>query len=136
MNYSHILTIQVWSEKNNQTTNHGNILNRIKELIVEGIQSQELLVNDKKKVISLLWKQIKWSSSNNNLYNSDIVTERHFIKDEIIYQHTKQMLDEIEEKLSIENKFTSDYKIIFSIVKPLHQKNELLENINLEFAEI
>jgi hypothetical protein len=136
MNYSHILTIQVWSEKNNQTTNHGNILNRVKELIVEGIQSQELLVNDKKKVISLLWKQIKWSSSNNNLYNSDIVTERHFIKDEIIYQHTKQMLDEIEEKLSIENKFTSDYKIIFSIVKPLHQKNELLENINLEFAEI
>jgi len=136
MNYSHILTIQVWSEKNNQTTNHGNILNRIKELIVEGIQSQELLVNDKKKVISLLWKQIKWSSSNNNLYNSDIVTERHFIKDEIIYQHTKQMLDEIEEKLSIENKFTSDYKIIFSIVKPLHQKNELLENINLEFEEI
>ena len=136
MNYSHILTIQIWSEKNNQTTNHGNILNRVKELIVEDVQSQELVVNDKKKVISLLWKQIKWSSSNNNLYNSDIVTERHFIKDEIIYQHTKQMLNEIEEKLCKENRFTSDYKIIFSIVKPLHQKNELLENINLEFTEV
>ena len=114
MNYSHILSIQVWSEKMNLSSNYGNILNRVKNLFLDEIQTQEITSNGKKELVSLLWKKVEWTKSNNSLYNSDIVTDAEFIKDDIIYQHTKQMLEEIETKLCISKKFDSDYKIIFS----------------------
>ena len=121
MNYSHILTIQIWSEKNNITTNYGNILNRVKSVITDDIQTQEINCNGKKELITILWKPINWNTLNNALYNSNIVTDSFYIKDEIIYQHTKQMLEEIETRLAIEKKFDCDYKIKFSIVKPVSQ---------------
>lgn len=131
MNYSHILSIQVWSDKIKLSSNYGNILLRVKELIINEIQTQEVNYNGKKELVSLFWKKVEWTKSNNSLYNSDIVTDAEFIKDEIIYQHTKQMLEEIEEKLCLNKKFDSDYKIIFSIVKPVVQKTRYLDNIAL-----
>lgn len=134
MNYSHILSIQVWSDKINQSTNYGNILTRVKNMIIGDIQTQEIIHNDKKELVSILWKQIKWSNSHSNLYNSNIVIDLPHIKDEVIYQHTKQMLKEIEEKLCIEKKYDSDYKIVFSIVKPVINQPKFLDNI--EFVDL
>jgi len=134
MNYSHILSIQIWSAKSNQTTTYGNILNRVKDLFVDEIQTQEINYNGKTELIPLLWKKVEWTSFNNNLYNSNIVTEAFHIKDDIIYQHVKQMFKEIETNLLIDKKFDFDYKIIFSIVKPVFQKERYLDNI--EFVDL
>ena len=131
MNYSHILSIQIWSAKTDGTTTYGNILNLVKNLFVDEIQTQEINYKGKTELISILWKKVEWTSFNNNLYNSNIVTESAHLKDEIIYQHTKQMLEEIEKKLCLNKKFDSDYKIIFSIVKPVVQKTRYLDNIDL-----
>lgn len=131
MNYTHILSIQVWSDKLNSSTNYGNILNRVKDVIIDNLQTQEINYNGKKELITILWKKIQWSKSYNNLYNSEIVADLSYTKDEVVYQHTKQMLQEIETRFRIDKKFDSDCKIVFSIVKPVIQKQTFLDNIEL-----
>lgn len=131
MNYTHILSIQIWSEKLNSSTNYGNILNRVKDVIVDNLQTQEINYNGKKELITILWKRIQWSKSYNNLYNSEIVADLSYTKDEVVYQHTKQLLQEIETRFRIDKKFDSDCKIVFSIVKPVIQKQKFLDNIEL-----
>jgi hypothetical protein len=124
MNFSHILSIQVWSERTQMVSNYGNILNRIKDLVLEDIQTQEICVNGKKELYTLLWTKINWERCQDNLYIGDIVTEAHYMDDDIIYQHTVEMLKDIETKLCIGKKTDGDYKIIFSIVKPIVQKKQ------------
>ena len=132
MNYSHILCIQIWSDKTNQTTTYGNILNRVKHLVTDELQTQEIDKNGKTELVSLLWSKASLSELNKELYTSDIVTNASHISDNIIYQHTQKMLEEIEQKLSINKKFDSDYKIVFSIVKPvLPTRSTLLDNVIL-----
>lgn len=131
MNYTHILSIQVWSDKLNSSTNYGNILNRVKDVIIDNLQTQEINYNGKKELITILWKKIQWTKSYNNLYNSEIVADLSYTKDEVVYQHTKQMLQEIETRFRIDKKFDSDCKIVFSIVKPVIQKQKFLDNIEL-----
>ena len=131
MNYTHILSIQIWSEKLNSSTNYGNILNRVKDVIIDNLQTQEINYNGKKELITILWKKIQWSKSYNNLYNSEIVADLSYTKDEVVYQHTIQMLQEIETRFRIDKKFDSDCKIVFSIVKPVIQKQKFLDNIEL-----
>ena len=135
MNYSHILSIQIWSERTNQTTNYGNILNRARELIIDGIQTYEIEHNNgRKELHSLLWRKVNWDAMQTNLYIDNIVTFASGIDDNIIYQHTCKMLKEIEEKLHLNKKMDGDYKIIFSIVKPIFQQKKYAEP--LEFIDL
>jgi len=134
MNYSHILSIQIWSERMNQPTNYGNILNRARELIVDDIQTHEIEYHGKTELHSLLWKKAKWGAMEANLYIDNIVTTAYGVDDDIIYQHTCKMLKEIEEKICINKKMDGDYKIIFSIVKPIVQQKKYAEP--LEFIDL
>jgi len=119
--HTHILYIQVWSSTTQLTTTYGNILNKIKEFVINNIQiqKQELEYDEKKESYSILWKQIKLIAPLNSLFNSDIVTNTNY-PDDIIYKHTENMLQEIEKKLIKENKMNPNDKIIFSIVKPIN----------------
>jgi len=128
MNYSHILSIQIWSERINQTTNYGNILNRARELIIDGIQTYEIEHNGRKELQSLLWKKTTWDAMESNLYIDNIVTTAYGVDDDIIYQHTCKMLKEIEEKLCMNKKLDGDYKIIFSLVKPIFQQKNMMNH--------
>jgi hypothetical protein len=134
MNYSHILSIQIWSERINQTTNYGNILNRVRELIIDSIHTYEIDYNGKNQLYSLLWKKAKWDTMVSKLYIDDIVTTAYGLDDDIIYQHTCKMLKEIEEKLCINKKMDGDYNIIFSIVKPIVPKKAYFEAV--EFVDL
>ena len=122
MKCTHILSIQIWSEKCNQTTNYGNILNKVKNEIINKIQTYEIECNEKnekKELLSILWYKMDWDKLDESLYYGDIVTNMPKISDEAIYEHTKSMLEEITNILCINKKFDSDYKIMFSIVKPI-----------------
>jgi hypothetical protein len=130
MNYSHILTVEIWSDKIQQTSNYGNILNHVKNAIVNDIQTYEVEYNGKKQLYSLFWKNASWDIMNTNLYNGDIVIEKCNLDDNIIYLHTVKMLKDIEAKLYIDKKTDGDFKIIFSIVKPvIHYEKCFVENI-------
>jgi len=65
------------------------------------------------------------------MYTSNIVTCLPLIDDDIIYQHTKLMLETIENTLLKSNQFYDDCKIIFSIIKPILPKKIFLENVEL-----
>lgn len=119
MKYTHILSIQIWSDKLNQTTNYANILSKVKNEIVNKTQTQKLISNGKYELITVLWKSSEWNTLEKTLYSADIVTWMPEIYDELIYTHTKCMLNEITEQLYRDKKFNLDHKIIFGIVKPI-----------------
>jgi hypothetical protein len=118
----------------NQTTNYGNILSRVRELIIDSIHTYEIDYNGKKQLYSLSWKKAKWDTMDSKLYVDNIVTTVYRMDDDIIYQHTVQMVKEIEEKLFINKKMDGDYKIVFSIVKPIVPKKAYFEAV--EFVEL
>ena len=129
MEYTHILSIQIWSDKIRQTTTHGNILNYVKDCITNDIQTQELEYNGKPTLFSVKWNKTVWNTMMSALYNGDIVMNMPYMEDNIIYQHTTKMLQEIKEKLCKEKKINSEYDIIFSIVKPIVHNVLTSENV-------
>jgi len=134
MEYTHILSIHVWSDKIGQTTTHGNILNHVKDYITNDIQTQELEYNGKLTLFSVKWKKNVWNTMMSSLYNGDIVMHMPDIEDNIIYQHTTKMLQEIKEQLCKEKKINSEYDIIFSIVKPIVYNVVTSENEIVSYA--
>ena len=134
MNFTHVLSVVVWSDKTNQTTNYGNILTKVKSAIVEDIQTQEIMVGGKKELYSLNWQKMNNSAIDKNLYGGDIITYAPSINNDVMYQHTQKTLHELEEKMCMKKKFDSDYKILFSIVKPVFPSELIVEYS--EFTEI
>ena len=121
MNCTHILLIQVWSETLNQVVSYGNVLNYIKEKIVnnkDNIQTQEIELHDKKEMYKISWEKINLPNKDKFLYNSDIICITN-IDDTTIYKHTQKMLQEIEDKMNMKQFFNFKCNIIFSIVKPI-----------------
>jgi hypothetical protein len=124
MNYNeeentYILLFQIWSDKINLTSNYANIINRIKDFIVKNSYTYEIESNNIKRSYCLSWKKIKWNKIYNNLYNSDIILTTE-CDESIIYEHTKKLLNDIE-NIFLKDKLDASYKIIFSIIKPIDQ---------------
>ena len=53
MKYTHVLSIKIWSDKTRICTNYGNILENVKNAIVDAIQTQELVHYGKRETVSL-----------------------------------------------------------------------------------
>jgi len=127
MKYSHILSIQIWSEKLNDTSNYANILTKVKNQIISNTYSYELLLNETLEIINVKWELINWNKLNKSLYLGDIGTVMPEISDKLLYTHTKYMLEEITKSFDI---FNSDHKIIFGIVKPIESIDLVILNNN------
>jgi hypothetical protein len=135
MNYNgeentYILLFQIWSEKINLTSNYGNIINRIKDFIVKNSYTYDIEYNNNKRSYCLSWKKIKWNKIYNNLYNSDLILTTEY-DESIIYEHTKKLIDDIE-NIFLKDKLDTSYKIIFSIIKPIDQSMiyNNIDNVN------
>jgi len=131
MKYTHILSIKIWSDKTRLCTNYGNILENVKNAIVNGIQTQELFHYGKKETISLLWNKIDWKASESELHAGNIVTYAPGMDDSLMFEHVKKMMEEISESACLNKKFDSDYRIVFSLVKPVCERD-----YDVEFTDL
>ena len=129
--YTHILSIKIWSDKSKIYTNYGNILENVKNAIVNEIQTHELVDCGKRKTISLLWKKIAWPVSELELHSGNIVTYAPGMDDSLIFEHVKKMIEEVSESVCLNKKFDSDYRIVFSLVKPVCEKKYEVEFTDL-----
>ncbi len=118
MKYSHILSVKLWSDKLGETTNYGNILNKLISELVSNVYREKIFIDGTEQLISIGWEKIKWNNQDESLYSSDIVTCMPDISDKLINDITKIILDKIYSQITME-KSISDDKIVFSIVKPL-----------------
>ena len=104
MNYSHILTVKLWSEKFNETTNYGNILNKLISELISNVYREKIYADGIEQSVSIEWKKIKWNNQDDCLYSSDIVTWMPEISDKLIYDVTKLILEKIYSQIMIEKK--------------------------------
>jgi hypothetical protein len=131
MKYTHVLSIKIWSDKSNLYTNYGNILEIVKNTIIDVVQTQELLHRGKRETVSLLWKKIAWPLNETELHSGNIVTYAPGMDDFLIFEHVKKMIEEVSESVCLNKKFDSDYKIVFSLVKPVCERS-----YDVEFTDL
>lgn len=101
MKYTHVLSIKIWSDKSNLYTNYGNILEIVKNTIVDVVQTQELFHRGKRETVSLLWKKIAWPINESELHSGNIVTYAPGMDDFLIFEHVKKMIEEVSESVCL-----------------------------------
>ena len=114
-NFTHILCVKVWSPHIRMTTNYGNILSIIKNYIINAnihfiskIDGNDTISN---------WKIKQFDEPYNEMFSGDLVANVSSHMDDKIYAYTKEILQDIEEQLTKQNKLCHGEKIVFTIVR-------------------
>jgi hypothetical protein len=100
------------------TTNYGNILSIIKNYIINAnihfiskIDGNDTISN---------WKIKQFEEPYNEMFSGDLVANVSSHMDDKIYAYTKEILQDIEEELTKQNKLCHGEKIVFTIVRNIH----------------
>lgn len=130
MEYSHVLTIKVWSDSYKDITNYSNIHTKIKELILDNSFTETINLDGINHTITIKWEKPFWDEQMKHLIVGDFITNLNYSHtyDTIISKHTEIVLNKIEEKLKKNNGFPQLDKIIFNIVKPLSKVKPFVDN--------
>jgi len=111
--FSHILCVKVWSPHLQMTSNYGNILNKIKNLIIE---SNMHFVSGSVDTI-IVWKINQFEKPYDEMFAGDLVINVSLHFENKIYELTKELLKNIEDSLKKEKKLANGEIILFTIVK-------------------
>ena len=130
MEYTHILSVKVWSNTCNDITNYSNINTKIKELILGNSFTETVNMNSIDHTITIKWDKPFCDEKTKHLIICDFITNLNLSHtyDEIILKHTETILNKIEEELKRDNSMLSNEKIIFNIVKPLSKTKPFIDN--------
>ena len=111
--FTHILCVKVWSPHLKMTSNYGNILSIIKNYIINSNMHfvSETVEN------TFNWKIKQFEEPYDKMFAGDLVANISLHFENKIYELTKEILKDIQEKLKNENKLTNGEYIVFSIVK-------------------
>ena len=112
--FTHILCVKVWSPQIKMTSNYGNILYIIKNYIIDTNIHFVSEINGKDTILQ--WKINHFEAPYNEMFAGDLVANVTGDFDNKIYDLTKEMLKDIEERLKSENKMQNS-EIVFTIVK-------------------
>ena len=111
--FTHILCVKVWSPHLQMTSNYGNILSIIKNHIVD---TNMRFVSESVET-SLNWKIKQFEKPYDEMFAGDLVANISLHFENNIYELTKEILKNIEEKLKVQGKLSNGETILFSIVK-------------------
>jgi hypothetical protein len=130
MEYTHILSIKVWSNTYNDITNYSNINTKVKELILDNSFTEAVNINGIDHTITIKWSRPFWDEKTKHLIVGDFITNLNYSHtyDEIILKHTEIILNKIEKELKKDKLMPSNEKIIFNIVKPLTKTKPFIDN--------
>jgi hypothetical protein len=130
MEYTHILSIKVWSSGCNDITNYSNINRKIKDLLLDNSFTEVVNFNGIEHNITIKWGNPFWDEKIKHLIVGDFVANISYSHtyDTIIFKHTEMVLNKIEETLRKNNFITTNDKIIFNIVKPLSKNKPFVDN--------
>lgn len=117
-NYSHMIIIKVWDTGMESTTNYGNIESIVKKCFLEN----KLMIEG----IELWWRKIVLLPLDKAFGLSDIVINLPFQFDEQLLKATERILENIGKELYEIGKMNRTNKIIFKIIKPLIDSNQLV----------
>jgi len=111
--FTHILCVKVWSPHLQMTSNYGNILYIIKNLIIE---SNKHFVSGSVDT-NIAWKIHKFEKPYDEMFAADLVTNISIYFENKIYELTKELLKNIEDSLKAQDKLQNGERILFTIVK-------------------
>lgn len=120
-NFTHILSIKVWSTITENVTDFANINSIVNDIFLKRKQSYN--------GIDLIWKKYKWTKIKKEFNMGDMVVISPFGQDEVLFESVRKTLTEIEMELKENRKMTDKDTIIFNIVKPISRRIPLSETI-------
>ena len=112
--FTHILCVKVWSPQIKMTSNYGNVLSIVKNCIIDTNIHFVSEINSKDTILQ--WRIKQFEEPYNQMFAGDLVANVTGDFDNKIYDLTKEMLKDIEERLMSENKLQNS-EILFTIVK-------------------
>jgi len=115
--FTHILCFRVWSPNLKMFSNYGNIISVIKNHIIDTNMHFVREIEGEMVDTVVSWKIIQIEEPYNLMFSGDLVANISLHFENKIYDFTKEVLKDIEEKLKNENKLTNGEFIVFSIVK-------------------
>jgi len=130
MEYTHILSIKVWSPGCKDITNYSNVNRKIKDLLLDNSFTEVVNFNGIEHNITIKWGNPFWDEKIKHLIVGDFIANISYSHtyDTIIFKHTEMVLNKIEETLIKNNFMSSNDKIIFNIVKPLSKAKPFIDN--------
>jgi hypothetical protein len=126
-NYTHILCVKVWSDKLGFCVKDKNIEKIVKEKIYNNEENNVMYNNQ--YIDTIKWKFKEWDQPYYEMMSGDLVTNSNYNCDLIVFYFTRVLLEKIEKELKEKNVFENDYKLIFTIVKPIVERIPLTETI-------
>ena len=115
--FTHILCVKVWSPFLKMTSNYGNILSTIKTHIINTNIHLVSEINSESIDINFNWKIKQFEEPYNKMFSGDLLANISLHFENKIYEFTKEILKDIEEKLKKEKKLSNGDIILFTIVK-------------------
>ena len=115
--FTHILCFKVWSPNLKMVSNYGNITSIIKNHIIDTNMHFVREIEGEMVDTVVSWKILQIEEPYNLMFSGDLVANISLHFENKIYDFTKEVLKDIEEKLKNENKLTNGEFIVFSIVK-------------------
>ena len=131
--YTHILSLKVWSKSCNFTTDYKNIEKKVLNELINKDFTENVEIGGLKQLIKINWVEKKWSDKMSVLTQGNLVANLNYSStyDQFIYKHTESVLKQIEQKFKDNDVFHSDWEIIFNIVKPLSKSKPSFEPVGL-----
>jgi hypothetical protein len=114
--FTHILCVKVWSPHLKITSNYGNVLSIIKNLILDTNMHVVTEIDGKSLDTIINWKVIQFDPPYDEMFSGNLVANVSSNFDSKIYEYTKEILQNIEENLENEKRLNGE-KILFTIVK-------------------
>ena len=111
--FTHILCVKVWSPYLQMTSNYGNILYIIKNLIIES--SMHFVSGSVDTIIA--WKINQFEKPYDEMFADNLVANISLHFENKIYELIKELLKNIEDSLKAQGKLPNGEKILFSVVK-------------------
>jgi hypothetical protein len=131
--YTHILSLKVWSKSCHFTTDYKNIEKKVLNELINKDFTENVEIGGLKQLIKINWVEKKWSDKMSVLTQGNLVANLNYSSgyDQFIYKHTETILKQIEQKFKDNNDFHSDWEIIFNIVKPLSRTTPNIDHVAL-----
>jgi muramidase (phage lysozyme) len=101
--FTHILCVKVWSPHLKMTSNYGNILSIIKTHIVD---TNMHFVSESVET-TLNWRINQFEKPYDEMFAGDLVANMSLHFENKIYELTKEILKDIEEKLKAQDKLSN-----------------------------
>ena len=101
MEYTHNLSIKVWSPGCKDITNYSNVNRKIKDLLLDNSFTEVVNFNGIEHNVTIKWETPFWDEKIKHLIVGDFIANISYSHtyDTIIFKHTEMVLHKIEETL-------------------------------------